>query len=77
MLYEGGMTMKEKKIPWILKFLLRAILGVGIMLFVNQVLAEEHVAAEVAINMYTIAVAGTLGAPGICAMYGILLYQIM
>ena len=47
------------------------------MLFVNQVLAEEHVAAEVAINMYTIAVAGTLGAPGICAMYGILLYQIM
>lgn len=69
--------MKEKKIPWILKFFLRAVLGVGIMLFVNQVLMEEDIAAVVAINMYSVAVAGTLGAPGICAMYGILLYRIM
>lgn len=69
--------MNEKKTPWILKFFLRAVLGAGIILFVNQILVDKNIAVTVAINMFSIAIAGLLGVPGICAMYGILLYQIM
>ena len=69
--------MKDKKTPWILKFFLRAVLGAGIILFVNQVLSDKNIAVAVAVNMYSVAVAGALGVPGSCAMYGILLYQIM
>lgn len=69
--------MNEKKTPWILKFFLRAVLGAGIILFVNQILVDKNIAVTVAINMFSIVIAGLLGVPGICAMYGILLYQIM
>lgn len=69
--------MNEKKIPWILKFFLRAVLGVGIILFVNQLFADKNIAVAIAINACSVAVAGLLGVPGICAMYGILLYQMM
>jgi len=71
------MVMKDKKTPWILKFFLRAVLGAGIILFVNQVLTDKNIGVAVAINMFSIIVSGMLGVPGICAMYGLLFYQFM
>ena len=50
---------------------------IGNILFVNKVLADKNIGVAIAINMFSIIVSGILGVPGICAMYGLLFYQIM
>ena len=62
------------KMSWIIKFLFRAFLGVGIILMVNRILVDGNYLISVQTNYFSFLTSGLLGLPGVCALYGIALY---
>ena len=58
-----------------LNFLVRVITGVLIIFLVNQYLVTEEIELSVGINPVTVITAGTLGAPGVCLLYGIMFFE--
>ncbi|MEF9945319.1 MAG: pro-sigmaK processing inhibitor BofA family protein [Lachnospiraceae bacterium] len=68
--------MEEKRQShFILNFIVRVIMGCGIIFFVNQFLSYQGISAAVGFNGYTVLTSGILGIPGVALLYGILLYQ--
>lgn len=59
------------------KFILRGILGLGIVYLVNQILELNGISVAVGLNLCTLLIAGSLGIPGVGLLYGILFYQIL
>lgn len=59
----------------ITNFLLRAVLGMGLIFFINQYLLPEENTLKVGINAISFLTSGTLGIPGVCLLYGILVYR--
>lgn len=67
--------MEQKRASFFTGFMIRAILGMGLIFFINQyVIPEEH-AWKVGLNVVSFLTSGTLGVPGVCLLYGILIYQ--
>lgn len=62
--------MKEKNY-FLVNFMVRAILCMGIIFFANQFLAEKDVALKVGFNAVSFLVSGFLGVPGVAMLYGI------
>lgn len=59
------------------KFILRGILGLGMVYFVNQALEMNGISVAVGLNLCTLLISGSLGIPGVGLLYGILFYQIL
>lgn len=59
------------------KFVMRAILGLGVIYMVNHVLEFNGISVSVGLNLCSLLVTGTLGIPGVGLLYGILFYQIL
>jgi len=62
--------MKDKK-QILVNFIVRAILGMGIIFFANEFFAHQEIAVNVGINAISFLTAGTLGIPGVVMLYGI------
>lgn len=62
---------------WILNILLRGILGIIAIYFVNSALAAAGLSLGVGINALTVLTSGILGFPGLLALYGIGIYKIL
>ena len=60
-----------------IKLLIRGILGLIVIFFVNKFLDGQGISAAVGINAVTFLTSGTLGFPGVALLYGITFYQIM
>ena len=58
-------------------FLVRAIVGMAIIFFVNEYLDGQGIPACVGMNPVTFLTSGTLGIPGVALLYGITFYQFM
>ena len=69
--------MKEWGTKIILNFLIRGIIGLAIIFFVNEFLDGQGISACVGMNPVTFLTSGTLGFPGVALLYGITFYQIM
>lgn len=67
--------MEERHTPVILNFLIRAVIGMAMIFFVNEFLASSDIASGVGLNLVTFAVTGTLGSPGVALLYGIAFCQ--
>ena len=67
--------MSKEHSGFIINFLIRAVVGIGIIFFVNQYLDYRNISVSVGIN--GILTSGLLGMPGIALLYGILFYQIL
>ena len=61
----------------IVNFLIRGIIGLAIIFFVNEFLDGQGIPACVGMNPVTFLTSGTLGFPGVALLYGITFYQIM
>lgn len=59
------------------KFIMRAILGFGMVYMVNQVLEWNGISIAVGLNLCTLLVSGSLGIPGVGLLYGVLFYQLL
>lgn len=69
--------MSKEHSGFIINFLVRAVVGIGITFFVNQYLDYRNISVSVGINGISFLTSGLLGMPGIALLYGILFYQIL
>lgn len=69
--------MKEWGVRLAVNFLIRAIVGMAIIFFVNEYLDGQGISACVGMNPVTFLTSGTLGIPGVALLYGITFYQFM
>ena len=61
----------QEKNYFLVNFIIRAILGLGLIFFANQFLAEKEIALKVGINAASFITSGFLGMPGVMLLYGI------
>ncbi len=69
--------MEKKRPPLLVNFIVRAVVGMGIIFFVNQFLDYRNIPVSVGLNVISFITAGTLGVPGVCLLYGVMFYQLM
>lgn len=62
--------MKHRSHFWV-TFIVRAILGMGVIFFANFFLKQEKIDITVGINAISILISGVLGLPGVVMLYGI------
>lgn len=62
--------MKQKN-QFLVNFIVRAILGMGIIFFTNYFLEQQETAIRVGLNAISFLAAGVLGIPGVAMLYGI------
>lgn len=67
--------MEQKLASVIINFIIRAILGMGLIFFINQYVLPDTETLKVGLNAVSFLTSGTLGIPGVCLLYGILIYQ--
>ncbi len=67
--------MEKRSSRVFVNFLVRAIVGITLIFFVNQFLIEKNIDSKVGINPVTIVASGTLGVPGVALLYGISFYH--
>lgn len=61
----------------ITNFILRGILGMGLIFFINHYVLPDENTLNVGMNLVSFLTSGTLGIPGVCLLYGILMYQFL
>lgn len=67
----------KKKTEWLLNIVMRSILGTITIYFVNGGLATLGISLGVGINAVTVLTSGILGIPGLLALYGLGIYQML
>lgn len=67
--------MQEERPHFIINFIIRAILGIAIIFFVNEFLSGKEISLHVGMNPVTFLTSGILGVPGVALLYGITFYQ--
>ena len=68
-----GMVFLKKRTEWVLNFLLRGIFGGILSYFVNGALTFFETGIFVGINLISLLTCATLGFPGLCLLYGVML----
>lgn len=61
----------RKKAEFILNFLLRSVIGMVSVFFINELLAAQNISVMVGVNPWTVLTSGILGLPGVALLYGI------
>lgn len=74
---KGENFMENKKTPFFINFIIRAILGMGLIFFANQYLDYRNIEVSVGLNLISFLTSGMLGIPGVGLLYGIMFYKIM
>lgn len=69
--------MQEGRPGIIVNFLIRALVGMALIFFVNEFLSSRGIDTGVGLNAVTFLTSGTLGIPGVALLYGIIFYQIL
>lgn len=68
---------RRKKAEWLLNVVMRGVLGAIGIYFINSVLTVMGISLGVGINVITVLISGILGFPGLAALYGIGIYQML
>jgi inhibitor of the pro-sigma K processing machinery len=66
-----------KKIQILVNFTVRAILGMGLIFFVNYFLEQQEIAIKVGLNAISFLTSGVLGLPGVALLYGLVTTSIL
>lgn len=67
----------ERKNRFLVNFIIRAVLGLGIIFFANLFLEGQNIPLKVGLNAVSFAVSGFLGLPGVAMLYGIVAIPIL
>ena len=68
---------EEPKTSILINFIVRAVVGMGLIFFVNQYLEYRGISLRVGLNGISFLTSGILGVPGVAMLYGILAYKIL
>lgn len=63
------------KKEWLVNVVMRSILGIIAMFFINTALTQRGISLGVGINPLTVLTSGILGIPGLAVLYGIGIYK--
>lgn len=63
------------KKEWLVNVVMRSILGIIAMYFINAALTQRGISLGVGINPLTVLTSGILGIPGLAVLYGIGIYK--
>ena len=66
-----------KKIQILVNFTVRAILGMGLIFFVNYYFEQQQMGMTGGFNAISFLVSGLLGLPGVAMLYGIVIFPIL
>ncbi len=69
--------MSERRPGFIVTFIMRAVIGMAIIFFVNQFLETKGIDVRVGMNGISLVTSGILGLPGVALLYGIVVYRIL
>lgn len=67
----------RKKTEWLLNVVMRSILGVIGIYFINLMLASCGFSVNVGVNEVTLLTCGILGFPGLAALYGLGFFRLL
>lgn len=67
----------KNRVEWMINFLLRGVLGMMSIYFMNLLLADVLPGMRVGYNPITFLTTGILGIPGIAVLYGINFYMLL
>ncbi len=67
--------MDNKLATVVMNFIIRAILGMGLIYFINMYLLPDGNSLNVGLNAVSFLTTGSLGIPGVCLLYGVMFYQ--
>lgn len=68
--------MKEKN-NFLVNFMIRAVLGMGLIFIANQYFEYKEIALQVGWNAVSFLTSGFLGLPGVAMLYGIVAIPIL
>lgn len=71
------MGLLRNKAEWVINFVLRGIMGMLEIYFLNMILAMSTFGVSIGYNLYTFLVSGIMGLPGVALMYGIHFYMML
>jgi inhibitor of the pro-sigma K processing machinery len=67
----------HRRAEWLMNFLVRGILGTIAIYFLNIAFVKMGLQVEIGINAATVLTSAVLGFPGVAALYGLGLYQLL
>lgn len=67
--------MKEKRPLIFVNFIVRAVVGMIIIFFVNEYLDYRNISVSVGLNGVSFLTSGIFGIPGVALLYGIIIYH--
>ncbi len=67
----------RRKTEWLLNFIIRAVLGTIAILVFNKIFDAMGYSVMLGINPVTILTSGTLGFPGVAALYALQFYNLL
>ena len=67
----------KNQAEWIINFVLRGVLGMMSIYFLNLLLADVMPGMKLGYNLITFLTTGILGFPGVAMLYGINFYMIL
>ena len=70
-----SMHMPENRTSYIVQFLIRAVVGMAFIFFINQFLDARGISLPIGLNPVTFATSGIFGTPGVALLYGIAFYR--
>lgn len=69
--------MEKEHSGFVINFIIRVVIGLGLIFFINEYLSYKQIEVAVGINPVSAVVSGFLGVPGVVLLYGILVYKIL
>ena len=69
--------MENKITGIVINFVIRAVVGMTLIFFINQYVLPDDSSINVGLNAVSFLTSGTLGIPGVCLLYGIMCYQFL
>lgn len=69
--------MEKEHSGFVINFIIRVVIGLGLIFFINEYLSYKQIEVAVGINPVSAAVSGLLGVPGVVLLYGILVYKLL
>ena len=69
--------MGNKALSSVVKFFVRAVVGMALIFFINQYVLPPDSSINVGMNAVSFLTSGSLGIPGVGLLYGIMWYQIL
>ena len=69
--------MDENRSSIVVNFIVRAVIGLGVIFFTNEILASRGISVAVGLNGLSLLTSGTLGFSGVSLLYAVSAFHLL